>query len=175
MEFAESADGVDRLYRETRVALTGYFQRRHRSIQTVEDLLHETFLRLMRHADRLREARSPRAYLFGIARHVSAEAWRNAEPAAADGAALDSVAADAPDPRLAAAREVVASLPRLQREIFDLRFQHDLSYAEIAETLGVPVGTVRSRLHNAMRILRARLAQEDAAAEGRSDRESRNP
>lgn len=172
MEYVPTADGIERLYRETREALAGYFLRRHRTIHVVEDLLHETFLRLMRRPDRLGEARSPRAYLFGIARHVSAEAWRSAEPPAADGDALDFVAAAEPDPRLAAAREVIAGLPHLQREILDLRFQHDLSYAEIAETLGVPVGTVRSRLHNAMRILRARLAQEDAAFDGRDGRES---
>lgn len=172
MAIAESADGVERLYRETREALAGYFRRRHGTVHAVEDLLHETFLRLMRRTDRLSEARSPRAYLFGIARHVSAEAWRRTEPHAADGDALESVAAAAPDPRLAAVREVIAGLPALQREILDLRFQHDLSYAEIAETLGTPVGTVRSRLHNAMRILRARLALEDSAPDGSHDHDA---
>jgi RNA polymerase sigma-70 factor (ECF subfamily) len=175
MEFAEPADGVERLYRETREALAGYFLRRHRAAHAVEDLLHETFLRLMKRADRLGDARSPRAYLFGIARHVSAEAWRRADPPAADDRVLETLAAAEPDPRLAAARETIAALPDLQREILDLRFQHDLSYAEIAEALGVPVGTVRSRLHNAMRLLRARLAQDDAASDGRDDRERRNP
>lgn len=68
--------------------------------------------------------------------------------------------------------EVISGLPTLQREILDLRFQHDLSYAEIAEALGTPVGTVRSRLHNAMRILRARLALEESAANGSSDDET---
>lgn len=174
MELAASADGVERLYRETREALAGYFLRRHRATHAAEDLLHETFLRLMRRADRLREARSPRAYLFGIARHVSAEAWRSADPPAADERTLETLAAAEPDPRLAAARETIAALPDLQREILDLRFQHDLSYAEIAETLGVPVGTVRSRLHNAMRLLRARLAREDEASEGSPDHESRS-
>ncbi|OQW98061.1 MAG: hypothetical protein BWK77_00135 [Verrucomicrobia bacterium A1] len=172
MELAPPADGVDRLYRETREALAGYFRRRHGAADAVEDLLHETFLRLMRRTDRLSEARSPRAYLFGIARHVSADAWRRAEPPAADGIALETVAATAPDPRLSAVREVIAGLPTLQREILDLRFQHDLSYAEIAEALGTPVGTVRSRLHNAMRILRARLALEESASDGSHDHEA---
>jgi RNA polymerase sigma-70 factor, ECF subfamily len=172
MEREATMDGVERLYRESREALAGYFQRRHRAAQAVEDLLHETFLRLLRRADRFREARSPRAYLFGIARHVSADAWRRAEPPAADGEALESVAAAAPDPRLAAAREVIAGLPALPREILDLRFQHDLSYAEIAEALDVPVGTVRSRLHHAMRILRARLAQEETHSQGSTPHET---
>jgi threonine synthase len=51
-----------------------------------------------------------------------------------------------PEPRL---REVIAGLPQLQREILDLRFQHDLSYAEIAEVLDIKHGTVMSRLSRA--------------------------
>jgi len=154
------ANDVDQLYRESREALTAYFLRRHRSTHAAEDLLHETFLQLMRRVDRCRAASSPRGYLFGIARHVSADAWRRARPAGEDDASLASVAAPQPDPRLVAARETIAGLPSLQREILDLRFQHDLSYAEIAQALGVPVGTVRSRLHSALDLLRERLEQE---------------
>jgi len=153
----QAAGDVEQLYRDSRERLTAYFLRRHRSMEAAEDLLHETFLQLMRRVDRCRAARSPQAYLFGIARNVSAEAWRRAQPSRGDEDSL--LSAEAPDlePRLLAAREVIAGLPSLQREILDLRFQHDLSYAEIAEVLGVPVGTVRSRLHNAVRLLRERL------------------
>lgn len=154
-----SAD-VEQLYRDSRETLTAYFLRRHRSVQAAEDLLQETFLQLIRRVDRCRAARSPQAYLFGIARHVSADAWRRAKPHALDEAEIEAAPAPDPDRRLSAARETIASLPPLQREILDLRFQHDLSYAEIAEALEVPVGTVRSRLHNAMRLLRERLSEE---------------
>lgn len=152
---------VEQLYRDSRETLTAYFLRRHRSAHAAEDLLHETFLQLMRRVDRCRAARSPQAYLFGIARHVSADAWRRAKPPAVEDTLLLSAAAPDPDRRLLAARETIAGLPPLQREILDLRFQHDLSYVEIAEVLGVPVGTVRSRLHNAMQLLRERLEEED--------------
>jgi RNA polymerase sigma-70 factor (ECF subfamily) len=149
---------VEQLYRDSRERLTSYFLRRHRSAEAAEDLLQETFLQLMRRVDRCRAARSPEAYLFGIARHVSAEAWRRARPdPVPPQPSLDSSGASPADPRLSAAREVIANLPSLQREILDLRFQHDLSYAEIAEVLEVPVGTVRSRLHNAIHLLRGRL------------------
>jgi RNA polymerase sigma-70 factor, ECF subfamily len=167
MDTSGQSGDVARLYEESRPALFGYFIRRHRSEQAVEDLLQETFLRLLRRPDRLRRARSPRAYLFGIARHVSADAWRRAPPPAEDGVRLEMLAAATPDPRISAARELMDGLPMLQREILDLRFQHDLSYEEIGETLGVPTGTVRSRLHHALRMLRERLAREDALSEGR--------
>jgi len=158
-ETVQPAADVEQLYRQSREALTAYFLRRHRSSHTAEDLLHETFLQLMRRVDRCRAASSPRGYLFGIARHVSADAWRRARPPADADVSLADVAAPQPDPRLTATRETIAALPPLQREILDLRFQHDLSYAEIAEALGVPVGTVRSRLHNALELVRERLEQ----------------
>jgi len=145
---------VEQLYLESREALTSYFQRRHGSIQTAEDLLQETFLRLMRQVDRCLTASSPRGYLFGIARHVSADAWRRMKPE------IEIPEPAVPDARLAAARETIASLPALQREILDLRFQHDLSYAEIAGALEIPVGTVRSRLHNALAMLREQLEEQ---------------
>jgi RNA polymerase sigma-70 factor (ECF subfamily) len=167
-----SPDGVEQLYRDSRWSLMAYFQRRHGAAQGVEDLLQETFLRLLRRADGLRAARSARAYLFGIARHVSADAWRRAPPSLAGESGLSLVAAATPDPRLAAVREVMASLPPLQREILDLRFQHDLSYAEIAQVLNVPPGTVRSRLHNAVRLLRARLARDESLPKGNSAHEA---
>jgi len=166
MESLGQAGDIDRLYRESRPALFSYFARRHRAGHAAEDLLHETFLRLIRKTARLRSARSPRAYLFGIARHVSADAFRRAGRAEKEsGIEADSTAAAAPDPRLDAVRELLAGLPPLQREILDLRFQHDLSYEEIAEALNIPVGTVRSRLHNAMRMLRERFAREDETIE----------
>jgi len=148
---------VEQLYLECREALTCYFLRRHRSAQTAEDLLQETFLRLMRRVDRCLAAASPRGYLFGIARHVSADAWRRAQPSVQETIEATALQADA---CLETAREIIASLPALQREILDLRFQHDLSYAEIAEALGIPVGTVRSRLHNALEMVRERMEQE---------------
>jgi RNA polymerase sigma-70 factor (ECF subfamily) len=159
-ETVPPAVNVEQLYRESRETLTAYFLRRHSSRHAAEDLLHETFLRLMRRVDRCHAVSSPRGYLFGIARHVSADAWRRARPTGEEDVSVESVAAPAPDPRLAAARETIAALPALQREILDMRFQHDLSYAEIAEALGIPVGTVRSRLHNALELLRERLEQD---------------
>jgi RNA polymerase sigma-70 factor (ECF subfamily) len=145
---------VEQLYLQSRQALTSYFLRRHGSIQTAEDLLHETFLRLMRQTERCFGASSPRGYLFGIARHVSTDTWRRVKPD------IEIPAPAEPDARLAVARETIAGLPALQREILDLRFQHDLSYAEIAEALDIPVGTVRSRLHNAIALLRERLEEQ---------------
>ncbi|HUJ11593.1 MAG TPA: sigma-70 family RNA polymerase sigma factor [Verrucomicrobiae bacterium] len=154
------ATDVEQLYRESRQALTSYFARRHGSTQSTEDLLQETFLRLMRRVDRCLLAASPKGYLFGIARHVSADTWRRTRPMLSEATALESIEAPRSDQRLEEAREIIAVLPALQREILDLRFQHDLSYAEIAEALNIPIGTVRSRLHGALEILREKMEQD---------------
>ncbi len=103
---------------------------------------------------------SPRGYLFGIARHVSQAAWRrrDRERAIVSEQPVETVAAPELDERIAAARETIDALPALQREILDLRFNQQLSYAEIAEALAIPVGTVRSRLHHAIAAVRERIA-----------------
>ena len=52
-------------------------------------------------------------------------------------------------------------LPDAQRQVLVLRFYADLSVRGIAEELGVPEGTVKSRLHSAVRALRARLHEDE--------------
>jgi RNA polymerase sigma-70 factor (ECF subfamily) len=153
---------VTQLYHDTKATLSLYFLRRHGSPEVADDLLQETFLRLMRRIGRCLAAESPRAYLFGIARHVSLDAWRTkgATPPMVAETPPDQAAANA-DPRVAAAREIITSMTPQHREILNLRLEHDLSYAEIAEALGVPVGTVRSRLHHALLELRERLRAEE--------------
>ena len=153
-------DRVEDLYQRHGRALAGYLGRSFGRVEPAEDLLHETFVQALRGADRLAEATSPRAWLFGIARHVGLAACRRRrmEPLPAD------VAASAPaeaDERLALLRRAIAQLPPPQREALDLRLTDDLSYEEIAEVLAIPVGTVRSRLHNAVERLREALDSPD--------------
>lgn len=62
---------------------------------------------------------------------------------------------DAPDERLARLHALLAALSPVHREIVLMRFVDDLSLEEIAAVLDVPLGTVKSRLHNAIAALRA--------------------
>lgn len=61
---------------------------------------------------------------------------------------------------------LVATLPDGQREVVWLRYGLDFRLDEIAETLAIPVGTVKSRLHNALRSLREHAAQEQQKHSG---------
>lgn len=150
---------LERLFTESAGDLTRYFARRHGGDEGVQDLVQETFLQMARG---IRDGKTPkcaRGYLFGIARHLSQAAWSQRQQARVlplDSAASD-VAAPMDDERVAAARETISTLDLVQREILDLRFAQGLSYAEIAEALTIPIGTVRSRLHHAVAEVRHRL------------------
>ena len=158
----EAIERVEALYSAHGPALLGYLRRSFGGADPAEDLLHETFVQALRGLDRLNEAASPRAWLFGIARRVgmAARRRRRMEPLATDPAAAQPEEADR---RLERMRRSIAGLSVPQREALELRLMEDLSYEEMAAVLEVPVGTVRSRLHNAVRTLRQRMA-EDAGA-----------
>jgi RNA polymerase sigma-70 factor (ECF subfamily) len=151
------SNNLDELYREVGPRLLLFFQQRHADQHAAEDLLQETFSAVLRHPDGLRLAVSPQAYLFGIARNLSAEAFRRIRfvevlPQEMSGEAPSSV-----DPRLEAMRDAIAKLDPAFREVVELRLQSELSYEEIAAVLEIPIGTVRSRLHHAVKHLRQAL------------------
>jgi RNA polymerase sigma-70 factor (ECF subfamily) len=155
---AEPTD-LERLFRDAADDLTRYFARRHRDgSEAPQDLVQETFLEMAKGLDQGGKPGSLRAYLFGIARHVSLAAWKRCDrERVCRSETREEMAAPAMDDRVETAREVIESLPSLQREILELRFTQQLSYAEIAESLGIPVGTVRSRLHHAIAMVRERI------------------
>lgn len=72
-----------------------------------------------------------------------------------DGAALASVESTPADDAVAVARDLLQGLPPRYQEVLDLRFVAGLSYAEIAARLGIPIGTVRSRIHHGVALIRA--------------------
>jgi RNA polymerase sigma-70 factor (ECF subfamily) len=149
-------DQLEHLYHEMGPALLGYFRRQPALSGVAEDLLQDTFVRAFTRIDRLQTSFSQRAYLFGIARHVGLDALRKMK-------AVDKIATEAPamteklDERLEPMRQAISRLPETQREALLLKLQQELSYAEIAEVLDIPVGTVRSRLHHALLNLRQTL------------------
>lgn len=144
---------LEALYREHGPALLGYL-RRNGSGDAAEDLLQETFVQALRRPDRLRTAFSPRAWLFAIARNVVRTAMRRRRPVARLPLEM-AERADAPlDPQMDRMRAAIAALPPRQRDVLELRLHEELTYQEIATVLDIPVGTVRSRLHHAVRQLR---------------------
>jgi len=145
---------LERLYHEVGPGLLAYLHRRLADRHAAEDLLQETFLTAVRGRDRLSQAVSARAWLYAIARNLAATAIRRRR-------LNESLPENVPaasayeQPHQEAIRAAIAELPDVLRETLELRLRCELTYEEIAAVLDIPVGTVRSRLHLALRRLRA--------------------
>jgi RNA polymerase sigma-70 factor (ECF subfamily) len=135
-----------------------------------EDLVQETLIRAYRALDRF-DGAHPRAWLLTILRHTSSNLHRRmrpdlvesfdvlSDPKPAFGAnrpqtADESVLADVMEPDVESA---VASLDPRFRAVLIMVDVHGLTYAECSEALGIPVGTVMSRLSRARDRMRKHL------------------
>jgi RNA polymerase sigma-70 factor (ECF subfamily) len=148
---------LEALYCEHGKAILSYLQRRFSQTQAAEDLLQETFVRALRDVKRLDQLASPRAWLFTIARNLGMTALRKKRLASELPAQVSARAESDIDPRVDLMRDAIARLPEPQREVLALRLRDDLSYEEIAAVLAIPIGTVRSRMHHAVKRLRESL------------------
>jgi RNA polymerase sigma-70 factor (ECF subfamily) len=161
---------VDQLY-ATALRLT-------RSPSDAEDLVQDTYLKAFRAAAQFQPGTNLKAWLFTILQNTfrNRQRDRGREPVDVDSETVERapVRADAPDPEqrlLDAAmdadlREALESLPAAFREAVWLRDVEDFSYAEIAEVLDVPPGTVMSRISRGRRLLQERLLARRRASAG---------
>jgi RNA polymerase sigma-70 factor (ECF subfamily) len=127
-----------------------------------QDAAQNTFIELYRYLPRYQ----PRGQFEAFLRRVALNQCRMASRARKRPSPEPSAAtADGPDVEVLRAerqREIARALSKLSarhREVIALRFGADLSYQEIAETLRVPIGTVRSRMFAALKKLRRRLGE----------------
>lgn len=145
------------------------------SAHEAEEVVQDACLRAWSSANRSDPA-DPRAWLLAVTRNA---AWTRLRRAAARPAGTGKVvpfdeavrdlpsaesgpeAAVAGRQRQAALRRALVRLPPPFREVVALRDIEDLSYVEIAAVLGLPVGTVMSRLSRGRRRLHAMLAEEN--------------
>jgi len=118
-----------------------------------QDLLQETFIQAIRSKAKLADASSPRAWLFGVARNIAMNTIRRRSSVVSLPENL-SQDCSPPDHRIEQMRQAITKLPIAQQETLELRLTQELSYQEIATVLKIPLGTVRSRLHNAVGRLR---------------------
>jgi len=135
-----------------------------------EDIFQETFLQIHISVDSFDQTRSFKPWLFTIAANKARDYLRKVNRGGnhvtslpdADGdgerAVVELVDAELPQPLELAAnqetrrivQEVVGSLPEHLREILLLAYFHQVPYKEIAQSLKIPLGTVKSRLHAAV-------------------------
>ena len=129
------------------------------------DATHDVFLRAYEARSRYQEGRSVSTWLFTIAYNICRNHYRSnayeaqllatldAEPISEqqievqlDQATLDQALA-----------QVLAELPAPLHQLFSLHYQEELSIPQVAEIVGIPEGTVKSRLHKTLNIIRKKL------------------
>jgi RNA polymerase sigma-70 factor, ECF subfamily len=170
------ADAFEVFYRATVDDVIGFFTRRVLDPHSVADLTADTYVAVLSSAHTYSASRgSPRAWLFGIARHVLSAhrrgdlADRERHRRVEGRRLLDTEDLDVLVERIDAQRssrrlyEAVAALPDGERAIFELVALDGLVPAEAAAVLGIRAATGRVRLHRARRALQAQLADLDPA------------
>jgi len=122
--------------------------------QDALDVLQETFLYLLQKLPDFRLTASMTTFLYPVVKHLSLNLRRRRHPGTDEEILLaipDPTAPPTPRAELAAA---LSALSEEQREVILMRFVDDMTLDEIAAALSVPTGTIKSRLHRALEILR---------------------
>lgn len=136
-----------------------------------EDLVQESFLRVLCSIDLYQYPRPFKPWLYRIATNLARDHFKRAEtryavalpeddqfPLTGDSAMEMDLTLEADTRQLV---QVMRSLPVHQREVVLLRYVEELSLAEIAETLDIPLGTVKSRLSLGLGRLREMLVEQE--------------
>ena len=161
------------LYVRHHVRLFRFLLRLVKDASHAEDLVSDVFLEVWRHAETFQCRSQVSTWLMGIARHKALSALRRhtTEPLDEAAAALIEDPADNPEVALAKhetaeiLRSCLVELSAAHREIIDLVYYHEKTIEEVAEMIGVPQNTVKTRMFYA----RKRIAELMAAkgVEGR--------
>jgi len=174
--FAEGAPAaMDQLVSRYRQALFSWLLGMTGNRADAEDLFQEVWFRVIRHAGRFNDV-SFKAWLWKIARNLLIDFRRKRKPDVSldavededDQPLVDQLTAKDAGPADAVERgdmtkrvmRAVAGLPEVQRDVFLMRVQGDLSFSEIAKTLNIPLNTALGRMHDAMTKLKKLLAEE---------------
>lgn len=165
---AGSREAFDLLYRRYERRVYGYLLSLVRMPAVAEELMCETMLEVWRGAARFRGDSRVSTWLLGIARYKALSALRARPPSS------DSIGDEVPEiqtfedgpleqvhkgEQIELVQKALQTLSVEHREVLELAFYHELHYQEIAELVGCPVNTVKTRVFYAKQQLKRRLAQ----------------
>ena len=158
---AGRADALGELFDRHAGRMKSLAQRIVRSAEEAEDVVQEVFVQAFQQADRFDARRgNVLAWLSIMTRSRSLDRWRRRstrrETEVTDAHALGTPAAGA-DLAGWAVKSALSDLPADQREPLELAYWEGLSQPEIADRLGLPLGTVKTRMRTGLRRLRERL------------------
>jgi RNA polymerase sigma-70 factor (ECF subfamily) len=144
-----------------------------------EDVVQETYLQAWKSFHRFEPGTNIRAWMFKIMFHVvnhhRRKAYRLVTVREEEEFVFDQLTYDPPVPQELSDEDVLAALDRVPenyRAVILLADVQEFSYKEVAETLGIPIGTVMSRLNRGRKLLRTTLAGLAASYGFRPDEEA---
>lgn len=164
------ADAACALIERYRRPLAAVLNRALANSAEVDDVFQETWIRVVRSAHRYDPEQRFSNWLFTIAWNLVKDRWSVEDRRSRLSGGAGTIACPPPDPeeqaiesdRARRVRELVSRLPERLSQAILLRYFDELSEREVAERLGVPVGTVKSRLHHGLKQLAAAVKEDFA-------------
>jgi RNA polymerase sigma-70 factor (ECF subfamily) len=168
-------EAFEKLYQEIRPGLLRFVAARVRDHHAAHDLVQEVYAKAFRNLRRFDESRSFSSWIYAIARNACIDYLRrrvrdplsavapNAPAAAAeldtlpDRGAVDPAAAAERKDLFEAVRRELARLPDHRRAALEMKVLEGLTYREVAEALGAPMGTVAFWVREALERIAGRL------------------
>jgi RNA polymerase sigma-70 factor (ECF subfamily) len=131
-----------------------------------EDVVSDVFLDVWRRADSFKAKSQVSTWVMAIARHKALSALRGRSHEQLDDRTMTAIMDPADDAetmtdnwgREAIVRKCLSQLSAIHREVLDLVYYHEKSVGEVAEIVGVPVNTVKTRMFYARKRMEAMLA-----------------
>jgi RNA polymerase sigma-70 factor (ECF subfamily) len=179
MQTASDEVLIGRIANGDRLAMQVLFARHHvrvyrfvlrlvRNEATAEDLVSEVFLELWRSAGKFEGRSAASTWMLSIARFKALSSLRRRSEQELDEEKAETIADDADDPEAAMEkkdtgeilRKAIGALSAEHREIVDLVYYHEKSVEEVAQIVGIPEATVKTRMFYARKKLGELLKQQ---------------
>jgi RNA polymerase sigma-70 factor (ECF subfamily) len=157
---AMDEDAFRAFYDRTAGALWGYLSRVSGDRQVADDLLQESYYRLLKSTTVFESEAHRRNYLYRIATNLVRDSRRGAKPLFDDGIEMGEIVAPEPHvdtERRADVRRAMGKLKPRERAMLWLAYAQGSSHSEIAEVLGLKTGSIKLMLFRARRKLAAML------------------
>jgi RNA polymerase sigma-70 factor (ECF subfamily) len=158
---AGDADAGEQLFRRHYAEVRALCARISGDVSSADDLVQETFLRVMRFASGFKAKSTVRTWLYRIAFNVSADHRKRSARRPPE--IVQDRTEPSPDPRLELIERGLARLPEAQRQVLLLSRHHDLTHAQLGDILNCSEGTARVRVHRALVELKRIVHELEAA------------
>lgn len=151
--------GFDELYRKHVDAVYGFLMFKLRDAPVAEDLLQETFLAVYQNLAKIEKTASPKAWILSVAQHKMVDYLRKNRSRVLPSSGEHSSSASAEPLSTLFLREILEQLEGVDQSVIYGLYVEDLSYKELAQILGIPEGTLKSKAHYARKKLRPWLEE----------------